>query len=193
MLACAGSQGVFLLHKSPGQSWEYHPRGSRSWDYFHQAVFRNGRADPLEQSAVTTLPPLPALPAVTWVDPSAKRRVTKEVTEGLLFDKVKAAPKRKLAVYWVLRDDLYEARFGDGRFVDLDAVFFGEEEARAWVETHAHELIVHSIRQGEVTMRRGHLELEHFQSGEFETATVDQILEALACRLEGKRWPILDF
>ncbi|MHC4709906.1 MAG: hypothetical protein ACYTA3_05675 [Planctomycetota bacterium] len=132
-----GAYGVYRcwLNDDPGQiRWEFCPPESKTWDAYHQKVFRQHHAEACDDDLRAQLPPLPdgfPPPAALHV---AEKAVPASVKPGRrVLQAVRAAPADRLAVFVVLSEDRYESIFGDGVFRYFEAAFADADAARAFV------------------------------------------------------------
>ncbi len=130
----AGIEGVYRFWLDHSDEWQFCPPQTGNWDYYHQMVFRQCRADDCEFGDIVDK--VPSLPAE--FPPPAQYHV-KEPSEAPvrpsddLLEKIRAAPDGRLPVYVVLGEDPYETSFGDGVFRDFNSAHLDEEAARAHI------------------------------------------------------------
>jgi len=112
-------------HKS-GDDWEILERNSQRWNWFHQCIFRNHRADPISQERIKTLLQLPQIISVSETHPPEFFLTPKTPLFAKTFPTIRnyiqGSGKPSLPIYVVLLEDLYESKFGDGKFLDFNAV-----------------------------------------------------------------------
>ncbi len=133
-----GDQGVYRCWLGPSAEWQFCPPETETWDYYHQMVFRQHRAGCCNFSDIAD--EVPSLPAE--FPPPAKYHVKDPSEESLLdvlpgnrlVKKICAAPEKRLPVYVVLREDIYETAFGDGVFRDFESAHLDEEAAKAHIQ-----------------------------------------------------------
>lgn len=122
-----GAQGVYRcwLNDDPGQiRWEFCPPESKTYDFYHQKVFRQQRADACDDDVRARLPPLPdGFPPPTALHVAEKAVPASVKPVGRVLLAVRAAPAGRLAVFVVLSENSYESLFGDGVFRDFEAAF----------------------------------------------------------------------
>jgi hypothetical protein len=132
-----GAYGVYRcwLNDDLGKiRWEFCAPESKTWDAYHQKVFRQHRAEACGDDLCARLPPLPdgfPPPSALHV---AEKAVRASVKPGRrVLQAVRAAPDGRLAVFVVLYEDRYESIFGDGVFRYFEAAFADADAARAFV------------------------------------------------------------
>lgn len=130
----AGIDGVYRIWLDHGGEWEFCPRETKSWDYYHLMVFGQCRADDCVFSdIVDRVPPLPAeFPPPARYNVKQPSEVPLPAGDDLL-GKISAAPDARLPVFVVLGEDPYETTFGDGIFRDFESVHLDEQAATAYI------------------------------------------------------------
>jgi len=133
LLAFIGPGGVGgVLQFSESGGWRLHTAGSVVWDAFHQAAFRNFRAEHVSADDVRArgilLPTVPEMPPEKpWSSNFRSSLPLKDVPRAL---RLKLEAAGQITVHLVLEEDLYESALGDGRFLYPAAVFWELEKAR---------------------------------------------------------------
>ena len=152
----SGMRGVYRFWLGQSDNWQFCPSETKDWDYYHQMVFRQHKAENCEFSDIAgEVPTLPAEfppPARYHVkDPSGKSllellpggalvRMTRRVLPGSgLFKKVCAAPEGRLPVYVVLQEDIYESALGDGIFRNFESAHLDEQAARTHIDQYQYQ------------------------------------------------------
>ncbi|MEW6279309.1 MAG: hypothetical protein AB1758_11840 [Candidatus Eremiobacterota bacterium] len=173
VVAFAGT-GVFALR---GSEWHYHPGNSREWDAYHQAVYRNHRAERIEPAG---LPPLPEVPEarMDWLDNFT--RVEDRSLRGPLHEKVARAPGGRATVYVVLVEDPYETSFGDGLRRDFAGASWSEPPARALMAEREAQGYRCALRTLTLDANGPELRLEDFRLETYDRAQLEAILADLA-------------
>jgi hypothetical protein len=176
--------------KSGIQSWEVMETNSPEWNWLHQHIFRNYRADPIPPEDVAALPPLPTSVEVLAVTsseafvtpdssiPAAQFYKLSRVVEGWGGD--------GLQITVVLQEDRYESLHGDGRFHDFSDVCLSEEEVMSRTATIEKDGFCRAhLRRMRVVVRDGVVQIPDFKHEMFDTESVFQILVTLERRLLG--------
>ncbi len=132
-----GCDGVLVYN--PAQGWIAHGAGSLMWDQFHQEVYRNFRAEQLNEDQLKgrniplATPDREAIPAT----PSWKSNFLWEVkcsdVPPEILSRVKARMPLKTEVHLVLMEDKYETSFGDGKYLYPEVAFWSEAEAKEFI------------------------------------------------------------
>lgn len=134
-LVCFNRYYIFAIRpKDADPKWEFlHPDGAR-WDAVHQRVYRNFRADRINQDQLpANLPPPPdsiAPDLLIPLPPPPPKIFLRDDYPNL--DKRLQNRDGAMPLYLVLMEDLYETSYGDGKFLYPEALFFSDEEARAF-------------------------------------------------------------
>jgi hypothetical protein len=134
-----GDQGVYCYWLNRSDKWQFCPAETKAWDFYHQKVYLQGRADRIEFG--TLVGRVPSLPA--QFPPPEKYHVTDPpepytpnvLPESKIFEKVKYAPTRRVPVYVVLREDMYESMVGNGIFRYFESAFFEQTAAESYIKT----------------------------------------------------------
>jgi hypothetical protein len=141
----AGLSGVMSYKKETG--WRYEKQGSLGWDFFHQLVYRNHKADmltavELEKRGI----PFPdwqefirraGETAVDWESNFANEVDLRELQPHFL-KKLRRWAVAHDRLYLILCEDTYESALGDGKALYLFDCFWEEEPAgRRIVELQA--------------------------------------------------------
>jgi len=133
-----GGSGVLRLRDDG--AWNFYNPGSQEWDYFHQLVYRNFKAQALAPEELArrgiVLPDLDA-----YVRQAVFVEWPKNFDGDISFDRVNTAvlgallvKNSPIAIFLVLSEDLYESAFGDGVARDAEAAFWDETAARAFID-----------------------------------------------------------
>jgi hypothetical protein len=133
-----GNAGV--LRRLESGAWQHLQAGSKEWDYFHQLVYRNFKADELTEQELAlrgiALPDLEAYASkakpVAWSQNFDGEVSFESVNPEVLADLL-ARPSPQ-ALFVVLIEDAYESAFGDGVALDAEAAFLDEAPARAFLD-----------------------------------------------------------
>ena len=131
-----GFEGIFRLWFESSTSWEFCPPQSKSWDWYHQRIFRMRELEEID-ALPPKLPPLPkSFPPPKECHVVDEEAETKSAdVSGALNDRVRAAGG-SLTVYVLLTEDRYESLHGDGVFHNFETAYFD----RAAAEAHAREI-----------------------------------------------------
>jgi hypothetical protein len=138
VIACVGTRAttaMFRLRRLPLTAmpeWQWLSPSSEAFDYFHQTIYRNERADVLDGERHQDLPPLPdevtqAMIQEQTVEPDAKVSVIEFPYIGQYLAE---RPGQSMQVYVVLREDKYETACGDGCYRYFDSVFLQPRHAK---------------------------------------------------------------
>lgn len=194
-LGLAGIAGVWLMSPDGDRDWKFCPPGSKSWDRFHQKVYRQHKAEPCDAAGFAD-----RLPPVPHGDPPPEKYHLHEPPEPIarqakpgskLFQYVTAAGGR-LPVYVVLCEDLYESGLGDGEFHYFDSAFFDDSTARARTAEkieqdapNSRNIVAYHVRPMHLEVREGSLALDTDDAGlsPFDHFTLSQVTDELATRL----------
>ncbi len=182
--------------------WKFCPPGTKAWDFYHQKVYRQHRAERCSPADLGGLvPPLPIeFPpprAPNVLDPPPPR--SRDVLPGSrVYEAVRAFRDARLPVYVVLREDLYESVSGDGVFHDFEAAFLERAEAQSFVATQSDDAteedensdlrlgIAYHIREVYLTVSAGEVVVNSADSqlSPFDRFTREEICNELAKHLE---------
>jgi len=134
-----GDRGVYRYWLNRSDNWQFCPAETKAWDFYHQKVYLQGRADRIEFGAlVGRVPPLPAQfppPEKYHVTEPPEPHTPNVLPGSKVFEKVNYAPTGRLPVYVVLREDMYESMVGDGIFRYFESAFFERTAAESYVKT----------------------------------------------------------
>ena len=184
------ASGLLILRSGfkPDDEWKLLPLNSPSWNWFHQCIFRNFRADEVPAERVRDLPPLPAvlslgeeLPAEHFLTPS---KPLLSVNYPAIVNYLDFHARTSITIHVVLLEDLYESKLGDGKFHDLNAVCLSAEETEAcakeieterWYRAHRREMTL-STSEMNIAIPDFRLEL-------FDTESVEEVLATLEKKL----------
>jgi hypothetical protein len=169
-------------------SWEVMETNSPEWNWLHQHLFRNYRADPIPPEDVVALPPLPTTVEVgparsseSFVIPDAPIPVHRFYQ---LARVVKDWGGDGLQISVLLREDRYESLHGDGRFHDFVDVCLSAEEVKIrTAEIENDDNACAHVRQMHIVVRDGFVQIPDFRHEMFDTESALQILVALEQRL----------
>lgn len=136
-----GAEGVYRcwLNDDPAQmQWEFCPPESKTWDAYHQKVFRQHHATACDDDFIARLPPVPDdFPPPTELYVVEKAVSVSIVPGDRVLRAMRAAPMGRLVVFVVLSEDRYESIFGDGVFRYFEAAFTDADAAQAYVAERA--------------------------------------------------------
>lgn len=183
------NDALFRLH-SGRDEWEFLVPGTRSWDWVHQRIYRNGRVTALDAGRIATLPPLPPIPGhdpVRWEDnfrhaghfPEAR---FPQVAKWLRWRNPGRLPA-EAEVFVVLTEDTYESSFGDGEFHDLRGVFVDEASAADEEAGQAGEWRKVYRRRARVSLESQGLRVSEAERALFDQYGDEELLEDLEERL----------
>jgi hypothetical protein len=152
--------------KSKSPRWEFiDPRGIR-WDAVHQRIYRNGRADKVSKEDLpANFPPPPdSIPAEAINLPSLPKQAP------LLAKNYPAVAKylstfenKSVEIYVVLIEDLYESKFGDGKFHYPDCIFLDEATAQQYCSKNKNDNDDYHLRKCRLILDDGSISCEFFK------------------------------
>lgn len=189
-----GAAGVWRNFLGSGHDWEFCAPESKDWDWYHQKVFRQGRAESCDWAEIAD-----RLPPVPHGDPPPEKYHLREPPEpeallaqpGSTLSGHVAAADGRLPVYVVLYEDCYESSFGDGVFRDFDGAFPDESTARAYIAAKLDQVapdirVEYHVRPMHLEVKEGSLVLntEGAELSPFDHFTLSQVTDDLAQRLE---------
>lgn len=127
IVACVGERAFKGMFKFDPVSnvWELLDPSSEKFDAYHQAIYRNFRAEYLDSTTVLKLPPLLAI-----VRPGAEQESSELMKND--YPKVAALLEQMggaYRIFIVLREDTYESSQGDGCFRYFDSAFLKSDDA----------------------------------------------------------------
>lgn len=150
IVAFCGVTGFNGVHVHTSSGWEFYPAGSVVWDNYHQAVYRNFRADSLTEDDLKERKiPLPPdidyenIPIVSWKD-NFTARVNLEKIPSFCIDRMNKWKEGKGNVFIVLEEDEYETGLGDGKFLDLKAAFWDRTSAERYLKGKERQRKIYS-------------------------------------------------
>ena len=128
-----GFDGVYKLCSS--KDWEFRPPGSREWDAFHQAAYRNARAVPLTWDEMKErgipLPPAAGERPCEIGEDGDEDGLPLRSLSWSIRRKLRASSKGQwISLFLLLEEDEYETLMGDGKFRYLHATCWEEKDAR---------------------------------------------------------------
>jgi len=175
----------------PGDDWEILERNSPMWNWFHQCIFRNHRADPVEAERIAALPPLPEAFFVGEERPAEYFHTPREPIPASKYPEVRnciqATGDSSIPIHVVLLEDLYETKLGDGKFHDLHSVWLLESECRAAVvQIQKEEWHRAHVRRMTIAIIGENVEIPDFKLELFDTEGVETIVDRLEERLAKK-------
>ena len=188
-----GAAGVWRNFLGSGLDWCFCPPESETWDWYHQMVFRQGKAESCDWAEIAErLPPVPC-----GVPPPEKYHLREppepealQAQPGSKLSRHVAAADGRLPVYVVLYEDCYESSFGDGVFRDFDGAFLDESTARAYIARRSRKWrrtlgFDYHLRPMHLEARGGSLVLNTEGAGlsPFDHFTLSQVTDDLATRL----------
>ena len=196
-----GDNGFFIIYDlKTNPQWNFVIPGSIAWDSLHQNVYRNHHDfDPCTEDEIKLLPELPDIPpykAMRWegnFKPSPMPVSDFPETSKLLLSK-----QNSCRFWFILYEDLYETRLGDGKFIYwARRVYLNKEEAITFIKSE-------DIKRGEdkfgeeytlksflLKIEDGFLVPENFLPEAFESYKIEKIIRRIEITLasNGKiRW-----
>jgi hypothetical protein len=141
VLACIdrGYGGIFhgrLTMKAP-EEWSFIVPGSLDWDSYHRNIYEGYHDfDPCPAETAADLPPLPPVPEytrVSWHENFGPKEPLEVEGFPKISEEISRSAEGLLRIFFILEEDLYESKFGDGTFLYYHHdVFLSEEEAAAY-------------------------------------------------------------
>lgn len=197
-----GTGGVWRNFLGSGHDWRFCPTGSEAWDWYHQKVFRQSKAEPCDWTEIADrLPPVPdgvPPPEKYHLRDPPEPEALQAQSGSKLFQHAAAAGGR-LPVYVVLYEDCYESIFGDGVFRNFDSAFFDESTADAYIAAkmdkvapESRDLVAYHVRPMHLEVSGGSLVMntDGAQLSPFDHFTLSQITDDLTARLGIKVWGV---
>jgi hypothetical protein len=190
-----GSAGVWRNFLGDPSDWGFCPPESKAWDWYHQMVFRQGRAQPCDWADIADrLPPVPdgVPPPEKYHLPEPPEPEARQAKAGSKLSAHVAAAGGRLPIYVVLYEDCYESAFGDGVFRNFDGAFFDESAAQAYiakkikrVARESRNMVAYHLRTMHLEVRDGNLALDSDGAGlsPFDHLTLSDVTDDLAARL----------
>lgn len=131
-----GFDGIFIMHEDSEAKWRFVQPGTTSWDSLHQAIYLAKRYAQYDfKSIAHKLPEISELPDKSfgkWQE-NFESDDACALTHPYLVFKLTHTFWQTLTVFAILKEDLYEAHFGDGQFRYYKRVFVSCVEAKAFV------------------------------------------------------------
>jgi hypothetical protein len=202
-----GSRGYFMCTGSaPNFSeWRYIVPGSIAWDSLDQDIrYSHHDFDPCPPELSAALPPLPAIPSskpLAWKDNFEPKEPLRAGDFPALGRRIAEMPDGKARFWFILEEDLYESRYGDGSFLYFHGlVFESEESARASAEAHNLETArrerldgsvgsEYSIRGFVVSIEAGRLKPSEYEPRNFEHHEIEEILRRIEATIASTGTP----
>lgn len=156
--------GFWIISCNNPKTWKYEPVGSKFYDAAHQSIYRNQHDFYLVdfESLKDTLPSIPTTyepKVVAWSDNFPKPEFDKNKYPKI-FQRLSQSPEKKMVFWIVLYEDLYESRFGDGKFLYYHKVFISEELATHYSLEHSKGNASYSTHIKEIYLRGDEVDLE---------------------------------
>lgn len=179
--------GIFRARPGAAE-WAFSPRNSPDWDSTHQRIFWAGRVEELPCNPLEMPLPEPWAAAAAeaprpWREHFLPLRPLDASAFPAVAARLRSAPERRLLVHVVLSEDLYETRFGDGKFCYLHDVCLDREEARRIESALPGELSESHYRSLTLQLADSVLAFDGFEPVMFDRWGVEEVVAALERRL----------
>lgn len=127
VVACVGERAFKGMYKFDpvSNTWELLDPSSEKFDTYHQAIYRNFRAEYLDSTALSKLPPLLAIVRPSTVQEPNEFMKSDYPKVAALIEQVGGEHR----IFIVLREDTYESSQGDGCFRYFDSAFLKSDDA----------------------------------------------------------------
>ena len=162
--------------------WEFLVPDSPRWDSFHQWVFRACRVDRVEADAlpealreVPPTPPGPYPAPESYVLPVTPLRASAAL-----------AARVPLTVYVVLLEDVYETRYGDGRFHYLESVHVDHAVAQQRARAATSAWRAAYVRQVQIDVHDGVVTFPGFARQPYDQHTPEAVLDGVETALKAE-------
>lgn len=177
--------GLFRI-SAQMKDWEYLIPETPLWNWVHQKIFRNHRADPVAPDKFGFPfpgPPKHPSPEECQKQLAAQQKPLLSADYPRVAAFLKAQPGQGVEVFVVLYEDRYESMFGDGKFLDFHKVFLLKTEANKHIRESGDGYSLREVALGldAETKISAKLQVELW-----DTHNAEQVVKALEVELSAR-------